>query len=233
MHEELAEAYGLSGDMQYASFLSLVPDYHPTLLDRDCITSAGRASCRPVTRLAQLWCSHASVRRVADILDRQPLDRRSPTHDTQTYGHGHADAFAITLHGAGRLLYPDYNFIQYENPALGWTRNTIAHSTVVVDGQDSKSVEPSAVRHDFSTDVKFLATSASGVFPGVDQTRALMLTQEYLLDFFHAGSEVPHTYDYLLHSFGGPSPLTLGPLPNRRSGQPLFRRAGPKDGQDR
>ena len=79
---------------------------------------------------------------------------------------------------------------------------------MVVDGQDSGSAEPTAVRHDFSTDVKFLATSASGVFAGVDQTRALMLTREYLLDFFHAGSEVPHTYDYLLHSFGRPSPLS-------------------------
>src|SRR5262249_16871634 len=97
------------------------------------------------------------------------------------------------------------NFIQYENPSLGWTRNTIAHNTVVVDGQDSGSAEPTAVRHDFSRDVKFLSTSAFGIFEGVNQTRALMLTPEYLLDFFHVGSKVPPTYDFLLHSFGRPS----------------------------
>src|SRR5262245_50884738 len=34
MHEELAEAYNLSGDREYASFLSLSPNYHPTLFDR-------------------------------------------------------------------------------------------------------------------------------------------------------------------------------------------------------
>src|SRR5262249_47880725 len=127
---------------------------------------------------------------------------------TQDYGHGHRDAFAITLHGAGRLLYPDYNFIQYENPAIGWTPNTVAHNTMVVDGQDSTSAPPTAERHEFSPEVKFLATSASGLFPGVDQTRALMLTREYLLDIFHAGSAVPHTYDYLMHSFGRPSPIS-------------------------
>ena len=37
MHEELAEAYGLSGELQYASFLSLLPDYGPTLFDRDAL----------------------------------------------------------------------------------------------------------------------------------------------------------------------------------------------------
>jgi hypothetical protein len=54
--------------------------------------------------------------------------------------------------------------------------------------------------------VKFLATSADAVFDGVEQTRALLLTREYLLDLFHASSAVPHTYDYLLHSFGKVQP---------------------------
>jgi hypothetical protein len=40
------------------------------------------------------------------------------------------------------------------------------------------------------------------VFEGVDQTRALLLTKEYLLDVVQATSAVPHTYDYVLHSFG-------------------------------
>ena len=44
---------------------------------------------------------------------------------------------------------------------------------------------PTGIRHEFSPEVKFLATSASGVYEGVDQTRALLLTHEYLLDIFH------------------------------------------------
>ena len=205
MHEELAEAYGLTGDRQYASFLSFVPDYHPTLLDRDALPQ--RAELPPAP--SRVWPDFGVAMLRSEESPAYWTDSGSIAvlqRMTQDYGHGHRDAFSITLHGAGRLLYPDYNFIQYENPALGWTRNTIAHNTIVVDGQDSASAAPTAVRHDFSAEVKFLATSASDLFPGVDQTRALMLTREYLLDFFHAGSEVPHTYDYLLHSFGRPSP---------------------------
>lgn len=128
---------------------------------------------------------------------------------TQTYGHEHADKFGIMMHGAGRLLYPDYNAIQYENPAHGWTRNTVCHNTMLVDERDTQAAEPS-IRHEFSPEVKFLATSASGVFERVEQTRALFLTTEYLLDVFHASSDVPHTYDYVLHSFGEPRP----PIPS-------------------
>ena len=125
---------------------------------------------------------------------------------TKGYGHDHDDKFSIIFHGAGRLLYPDYNAIQYENANLGWTRSTIAHNTLMVDEGNTRSAEPSDVRHAFTPEVKYLATSASGVFEKVDQTRALLLTREYLLDVFHAASPTPRVYDYLLHSFGMPRP---------------------------
>jgi hypothetical protein len=129
---------------------------------------------------------------------------------SQGYGHDHRDKFGITLHGAGRLLYPDYNAVQYENPAVGWTRQSVAHNTLVVDEGETRNATPTGIRHDFRPAVKFLATSASGVFEGVDQTRALLLTPEYLLDLFHATSELPRTYDYLLHSLGTPRPTDPG-----------------------
>ena len=65
---------------------------------------------------------------------------------TQGYGHDHRDKFSITLHGAGRLLYPDYNAIQYENPAIGWTRNSVAHNTLVVDERDTRNAAPTGIR---------------------------------------------------------------------------------------
>ncbi|MGB2822884.1 MAG: heparinase II/III family protein, partial [Phycisphaerae bacterium] len=180
-----------------------IPGYGPTLIDRRPLPEkvefpSARSKIWPDFGLAVLraeespayWTSDAPV--VFALM-------------TKGYGHDHADKFSITFHGAGRLLYPDYNAIQYENANIGWTRNTIAHNTLMVDEADTRS-RPCDVRHDFTPEVKYLATSASGVFEKVDQTRALLLTREYLLDVFHAASPTPRVHDYLLHSFGMPRP---------------------------
>jgi len=207
MTEALAAAYNVSGDPRYAAFLALAPDYQPNLVDRRPLPEKvelppAPSKIWPTSGLAMLrsdespayWTSGSAIA-VFQLM-------------TQGYGHDHRDKFSITLHGAGRLFYPDYNAAQYENPAIGWTRNSIAHNTLIVDEGETRNATPTGIRHEFTPEVKFLSTSASGVFEGVDQTRALLLTREYLLDLFHAASKTPHTYDYVLHSFGKPRPTT-------------------------
>jgi hypothetical protein len=116
------------------------------------------------------------------------------------YGHDHRDKMEIVMHAGGRLLYPDLNCIQYESPSINWTASTVAHNTLVVDRGKAANA-PFTHRHDFTPEIKFLASSAS-CYPGVQQTRALALTREYLLDLFSAESELPHTYDWVLHALG-------------------------------
>ena len=204
-HEALAAAYGVSGDRRYARFVAMIPGYKPDLLGHRPVP--GDAEFPPAA--SKVWPTYGLAMLRSD---------ESPAYWTsgeaiavfqlmsQGYGHDHRDKFAICLHGAGRLFYPDYNAIQYENQAIGWTRNSVCHNTLVVDGRDAQNAAPTAIRHDLAPEVKFLAVSASGVFEGVDQTRCLLLTREYLLDVFRATSEVPHAYDYLLHSFGKARP---------------------------
>jgi hypothetical protein len=200
----LIAAYNASGDPRLTAFVAMAPGYKPALIDRRPLPEkiefpAVSSKIWPDYGLAVLraeespayWNSDSPV--VFQLM-------------TQGYGHDHRDKFSIIFHGAGRLLYPDYNAIQYENPNLGWTRNTIAHNTLMVDEEETRDARPSGVRHDFTPEVKYLATSASGVFEKVDQTRVLLLTREYLLDVFQAASPTPRAYDYLLHSFGKPRP---------------------------
>jgi parallel beta-helix repeat protein len=209
-HDGLAASYAVSGDPRYAAFLALLSDYKPNLWDRRPLPA------KPVPlppAPSKVWPRFGLAMLRSD---------ESPTYWTsgdaiavfqlmsQGYGHDHRDKFSLTLHGAGRLFYPDYNAIQYENMAIGWSRNSVSHNTLLVDEQDTRNAEPTGLRHDFNPDVKFLATAASGVFESVDQTRALLLTREYLLDVFHATSPIPHTYDYLLHSFGEAEPARPG-----------------------
>ena len=204
----LIAAYNASGDPRLAAFVAMVPDHKPALIDRRPLPEkielpAVSSKIWPDYGLAILraeespayWNSDAPV--VFQLM-------------TQGYGHDHHDKFSLTFYGAGRLLYPDYNAIQYENADIGWTRNTISHNTLMVDEGDTRSAQRSDVRHAFAPEVKYLATSASGVFEKVRETRALLLTREYLLDVFHAASPTPRVYDYLLHSFGTPRPARPG-----------------------
>lgn len=202
----LIAAFDASGDPKYAPFVSMIDGYQPDLWNRCPLPAKSEFPPAP----SRVWPEYGLAMLRSD---------ESPGYWTnenamavfqvmsQGYGHDHRDKFAIMLHGAGRLLYPDYNAIQYENPTIGWTRNSVSHNTVIVDEQDTANATPTDIRHDFSPDVKFLATSARGVFEGVDQTRALLLTGEYLLDLFQLSSDLPHTYDYLLHGFGEARPL--------------------------
>jgi len=204
MAQGLIASYQTSrGDPRLAAFVGMIPDYKPSIVDRWPVPEKPAFPTAP----SKVWPTYGLAMLRAD---------ESPAYWTNDslavfqimghgYSHDHRDKFAIMLHGAGRLLYPDHNTIQYENPYTGWTRNTIAHCTLMVDEQDTRNA-PTTARHEFSQEVKFIACSASGVFEAVDQTRALLLTREYLLDLFQAGSPTARTLDYLLHSFGKPQP---------------------------
>jgi hypothetical protein len=119
-------------------------------------------------------------------------------------GHGHSDDYSLILHGKGRLLYPDLNVIQYEPSYLNWTHEGIAHNTLLVDHQ-SPSHGPFTTRQDLGEDVKSFRISGSA-YQGVRQTRALLLTKQYLADFFHAADTDepgrPHVFDWVLHGLG-------------------------------
>ena len=117
-------------------------------------------------------------------------------------GHGHQDFYSIVLHGKGRLLYPDLNVIQYEPTYLGWTREGIAHSTLLVDGVSPHAGECST-RSDFTPEAKFFAASGSA-FDGTRQTRALLVTKDYAADIFRVQDDQgqPRTFDWVLHGFG-------------------------------
>lgn len=119
----------------------------------------------------------------------------------RNYGHDHRDKFEIMLWGRGRLLYPDWNAQQYEPMEFGWTRNAWAHNTLVVDESNPKGGR-STERHDFNADAKFLAIASREIYPDVAQTRALLLTGEYLLDLFWADSPRERTYDWFVHALG-------------------------------
>jgi hypothetical protein len=207
IHEELALSYAASGAKRYEPFVAMIPDYQPNLWDRRRLPDRPAGLPKAPSRV---WPTFGTAMLRSDESSgywTNPDAIAVFQLMTRGYSHHQHDKLEITLFGAGRLLYPDFLAFQYETPRLRWTNWTASKNTMVVDEQNTGTAEPS-IRHEFSPDVKYLATAASGVYEGVEQTRALMLTGEYLLDLFQASSKTPHTYDYNLRSLGQARPLT-------------------------
>ena len=207
----LIAAYNASANPRYAAFQAWCQITGPT-----CGTAA---RCRPgpiPARPSKIWPNYGLAMLRSD---ESPAYRTTPGRSPSSSSRRRATAtttaqkISITM-PQGWLLYPDYNAIQYENMAIGWTRNTPCHNTLLVDEQDAADATPTAVGHELA-ELKYLATSASHIFEGVEQ-RGCSCSREYLLDLFHATSKLPHTYDYMLHCFGRAEPAQAG----RRSGRP-------------
>ncbi len=198
--KELSLAFKLSRDPGYAAFLKLVNDYQPNLIDQPELP----VSPLPPLAKSSIWSDFGLAFLRSDHSRnywKNPDAIATSLMFRQGYGHGHADALSMTVFGAGQLFYPDYNAIQYENPAIGWTGSSVAHNTVVVDGNNSSNPKDVKIIHEFNKDFRFVQADVAEPL-GLIKKRTLALTNDYLLDVFHIDSLIPRTYDYLLHSFG-------------------------------
>jgi len=76
-------------------------------------------------------------------------------------------------------------------------------SGVVVDGLKAQFVDSGEegvrnerVRHNFAGPARFVAVAAKGIYPDVEQERALVLTRQYMLDVSWLKSNRPRVYDW-------------------------------------
>ena len=142
--------------------------------------------------------------------------------------HGHFDGLHLSLFSRGREFLRDYGFGRWVNvePKFGgryipenntYCKQTVAHNTVVVDGQsqnlgDSLEAEKRwGEPHFFVTDnpaEQGMSARLKNYYPGTDQQRTVLmlslpeLTSPLIVDVFRLTSTQPHRYDYSLHHLG-------------------------------
>ena len=215
----LEVAYARRGDPKYAWLLSLTRKRHQSheraYLNYTALTHGVDlpADIKPPIAASNVW---PKAGRAILRADESPAYWTSGSPAAflvmnKWYGHDHRDRLSLMFHANGRLLYPDMNVIQYEPQHIGWTRHGIGHNLVLVD-RIGPWGGPQEIRHMFTPELKFVAVTADPSAQvnrfmkklEVWETRALLLTREYLLDLFWLSSQTEKNreYTWVLHGLG-------------------------------
>ncbi len=143
-------------------------------------------------------------------------------------GHGHFDKLHFIFYDQHREVIPDYGFARWINmePKYGgrytkengtFAKQTIAHNTVVVDGQSqnngsrSKADKHWAERHFFDGnggDIQAISANANQQYPDVRMQRTMLLLRDerlehpIVIDLFRIKSATEHQYDYPIYFNG-------------------------------
>lgn len=142
--------------------------------------------------------------------------------------HGHFDGLHLSLFNHGREFLRDYGFGRWVNvePKFGgryipennsYCKQTVAHNTVVVDGQSQHGGQSLEAEkrwgecHFFVTDHpagQGMSARLTDYYPGVAQQRSVLmlslpeLSSPLIVDVYRLTSQQPHRYDYCLHHLG-------------------------------
>ncbi len=185
--------------------------YIPTLFhDLDPIDPAEVTPPKPAASAAYRERGFAMLR-----ADQSPdfWESGSPAVSLQFsmyYVHYTHDSFSLL--GYYALNRPIYYNRQISAGYAGddpWTDSVRGHAGVVVDSLQARRVDNGnegtpnhRVRENMDDPARFVAVQAEGVYPDVNQERALVLTDEYLFDAFWLESDREREYDWQVHALG-------------------------------
>lgn len=118
------------------------------------------------------------------------------------YAHNVFDNFVLTgLYAFNRPIHVNRHIGGY---AQHWTRSVLSHAGVLVDAHEPGFTRMTTTRYSFQRPAKFLAMRSGELYPDVDATRGLILTDAYLLDLFalrdRGGRE--RTFRWTVHPLG-------------------------------
>jgi hypothetical protein len=126
--------------------------------------------------------------------------------------HEHADKLSLILFADGHLWLPDCEAKTSAEHAFSsatqgqLNRSTICHNTLLVDGHSQRFAGTRLDLIEFTNAPGLkrvtLADLHGRLYDGVRQSRTLIVTRDYVLDFFQASSAEPHDFTWLTHVDG-------------------------------
>ena len=164
----------------------------------------------------------------------------------QGMGHGHFDRLAWLFYDNGREILPDYGaarFLNIESKYGGhylpenssWAKQTVAHNTLVVDGQShfagdwkaGQQVPTEPLYFEAGPNLDIVAARMAGAYEDVVFKRAVALLKSgpldrpVVLDVLRVESARKHRYDLPLHFKGHVTNISLPLAANTDSLAPL------------
>lgn len=124
------------------------------------------------------------------------------------YVHNARDAFSIAgFYAFNRPIYVNRQVSPgYAGTDPTWSAAARGHSTVMVDALEPEFVGEIPLRRHFTPLAKYCAGRGTGVYPGVTQTRSVVLTREYFVDLFRLSSDTARSYFYQVQTLGHACP---------------------------
>jgi hypothetical protein len=129
--------------------------------------------------------------------------------------HEHADKLSLILYANGHLWLPDSEARTSAEHAFSsatqaqLNRQTLCHNTLLVDGHSQRFAGQRLDLLDF-TNTPGLKQATIGdrqgrLYEGVRQFRTLIVTTNYVLDFFQVAASTPREFAWLTHVDGSPA----------------------------
>jgi hypothetical protein len=113
-------------------------------------------------------------------------------------GHAHFDRCTVEIEG----LSHDPANIEYGSPMHAeWYQTTVAHNTVVVDGQNQDEFAPGRL-YRYEPENGLVEGGHPSAYPGVAYRRRLRAEGNQLTDEFILESDDEHVYDWLFYAAG-------------------------------
>lgn len=141
---------------------------------------------------------------VAVLRSGPKSDRTTATVDYGAHGgfHGHYDKLGLSVWHKSKPILIESGAIGYGTAESdGYYTRTLAHNTVVIDGQDQAESEGRLENYDLQGENAWMIVTANDAYPGIELRRQVLSSEwGHIVDGVLVNAPNPVVVDYVLHS---------------------------------
>ena len=117
--------------------------------------------------------------------------------------HGHYDKLNLMLGHRGAPIAPDRGTVPYGSPLKkGWYPHTACHNTVTVGGRSQSEAAGSCRKLEITQESAYAWLETTEAYPGSRLARHVMVTADWVLDWFEVELDTEDEIDWWFHYVG-------------------------------